>query len=284
MDAVNFMKIALSTHPENYSKVLARSFLLYRRAFFRVIFLSLVLSIIVFIPRILTVILRQDLWADVALFNPKRIGFVLIDLISLTLFTAMLWRIRCVITDMHETFFDDLKTTFRKIPRIIVASLLQIVMVLAMNLLFFVVIYYMHPETASSWKIAVPIIILFFIQFFLAFCIYLLFYFYLPTILIENEGVISSLTKSASLVWKNLWRTWIVQVTPWLAYLACLLFLQVALKINIHIYFIEDIHPPTWTSTVLHIALFALFLPWTATTMITQLRDLELRKLQKNPL
>jgi hypothetical protein len=114
-------------------------------------------------------------------------------------------------------------------------------------------------------------------QFCAIFYIYYLFYFYLPLILTENEGAFSSLKKSAVLVWRNWWRTCVVQILPWACYLIFLVIVREAFKLNLHIYFIDN-YSPTIGITCLQILLFALFIPWPAATLLVQLRDLELRK------
>jgi hypothetical protein len=104
------------------------------------------------------------------------------------------------------------------------------------------------------------------------------FYFYLALILTENQRIISSLKRSAYLVWGNWWRVANLQLTPWLINLLCLLLIKKYLPVNIHLYFVSGAEPSTFLSTLLNIIIFAIFIPWFGATLLVQLRDLELRK------
>ena len=91
------MAIAPSTTPELIRQQLVRSLALYRTAFIHVILLALVLSIIAFIPRLIALTIGQNIFASLPLFSPHKLWLVLIDIASLVFFTAILWRIRCLL-------------------------------------------------------------------------------------------------------------------------------------------------------------------------------------------
>lgn len=278
------MKIPLSTHPETINQLLVRSLKLYWYSFTKVFLLSLLISILVFIPEIITYATNNDYFANLSFFNLQRLWLLLINLGALTLFVALLWRIRCVVTDTHEAVKDDLKVALKKMPYIIVATLLTTILCMVINLLCVTFIYLTigHFNDAHTviinWKdiwvsgilIAIQTILLGYLA--IAWC------FYLPLIVIENLGILLSLKKSIRLVWKNWWRTFLAQVTPWILYIVALVILKNIINLNISLFYEQAKQTPTLSILCLHILVFALFLPWSASLLMVQLRDLELRK------
>jgi hypothetical protein len=117
----------------------------------------------------------------------------------------------------------------------------------------------------------------FIIQIMLIVYIYTLFVFLIPLIAIENRGVLGSLERSVYFVWNHWWRVFSVQFTPWISYLILLFIIRFILRIDIHIYFMEQT-PHSFAATLLHLIIFALFIPWVAAILLAQLNDLELRK------
>ena len=79
------------------------------------------------------------------------------------------------------------------------------------------------------------------------------------------------------LVWNHWWRVFSVQATPWLCYLFLLFSLKYVLGINIHIYLLGQTSHSVLIS-LLHLLIFAIFIPWVAAILVVQLKDLELRK------
>lgn len=276
------MKVAISTQPERISQLLLRSVNLYRQSFSHIFFLALTVSIIAFIPRIFTLMVGQDIFTGVALLNPRRLWLLVIDLGCLMLLTAIIWRIRCVITDAHESILDDVEVAVKKLPYIIVSSFLQFLLLYIVIFFFVVIAYFLifHNNIPGLLSIKDQIIssTIIFVQFMLIMYIFFALYFYLPIIVIENKNILSSLRKSAYLVWKNWWRTFLVQITPWIVYLLVIIFLNATIKLNLHLYFIPGASNQSLFATIIHIFIFALFIPFFATTMLVQLRDLELRK------
>jgi hypothetical protein len=274
------MKIALATQPENYRKLIKRNLDLYKRGFKHVFLVALLLSIIAFTPRILALFANPDTVKATHFLNLHNLWYILIDFACLILFTALLWRIRCVITDTHESIGDDLKIAFRKLPYIFVASLLQTFIVIAVIISCSLLLFYIYSQLSTAPALSLLQIILLTIaaslQLILTLYILYSLYFYLPIILIENNGILNSLRKSSFLVWGNWWRTFQVQITPWIIYIVLLIVLQM-LHIRVDIYFIES-NSPTFLATLIHILILALFLPWAGSLMLVQLNDLELRK------
>ena len=260
------MKISLSTHPEKNNFLLIRSLKLYRYSIQNVFFLSLLISLFLFLPQLVIQQNYQQLW------------LLLTNLSILILFTALLWRIRCVVTDAHEKIRDDIKIALKKFPYILVATLLLTAFLFIFNFLIMGIIYliatYNDPANAIviTWKDTLFADILIALQTILVSYLCVAVYFYLPIIVIEHEGILPSLKKSIRLVWKNWWRTFTVQITPWIAYVICLFLLK---------YAIESLIPRNLTLSVFmcsEIILFAFFIPWIASLLMIQLHDLELRK------
>lgn len=276
------MKVAISTQPERISQLLLRSVNLYRQTFSHIFFLALTVSIIAFIPRIFTLVVGADIFTGVALLNPRRLWLLVIDLGCLMLLTAIIWRIRCIITDAHESILDDIEVAVKKLPYIIVSSFLQFLLLYIVIFFCVVIAYFLifHNNLPGLLNLRDQIIssTIIFVQFILIMYIFFALYFYLPIIVIENKTIITSLRKSAYLVWTNWWRTFLVQITPWVVYLLVIIFLNVITNLNLHVYFIPGTSNQSLFATIVHIFIFALFIPFFATTMLVQLRDLELRK------
>ena len=271
--------IPISSHPETMDQLLLRSFRLYYATFRNVFLFALTLSIIAFIPRLIALTTGQEIFINHGIFSPERLSLALIDISCLIIFSAILWRIRCLVIGTHETIFDDLKTALRKLPYILVASVLQVLSCYIFIFLFIVFMFYVSLHQVSlilvDTNTVLAATLLLFANLIWVAYIFFAFYFYLPIILIENQGILAALSKSVKLVWKNWWRTALVQVTPWLIYLLVLITIKFLLNVNIHIYFAEP-SQSTLASTSLHMILFALFVPLFANTILVQLRDLEL--------
>lgn len=276
------MKVAISTQPERKPQLLLRSLNLYRLSITHVFFLALTVSIIAFIPRLFTLMVGEDIFTGVSLLNPRRLWLIVIDLGCLMLFTAIIWRIRCVITDKHESIREDIEVAVKKLPYIIVSSLLQFLLLYIVVFFFFAVAYFLifHNNLPGFLSLKDEILssTILFVQFVLIMYIFFALYFYLPIIVVENKTILPSLRKSAFLVWTNWWKTFLVQITPWIAYLVIIIFLNATIGLKLHVYFVPATANLSWLSTIVHILLFALFIPFFATTMLVQLRDLELRK------
>lgn len=275
------MRFTQSTEPESSNQLILRSLDLYRRAFLHVFFLALALSFIVFTPRLVALLAGQDIFENISMYNPHKLWLVLINFCALIFFTALLWRVRCVMKHQHESLLDDFSVALRKIIYIVVATILENLLILF--IIFFSVIFiyfFVFSGQQNSITTDMPTLtimfILFVLQLSVIFLIFFLLYFYLPIIVVENKKIIESLKKSAHLVWHHLSQTIWVQMTPWLIYLMTLIVIKYVFKIDLHIYFMGP-QLPTVISSLVHIVLFALFIPWVASTMLVQLHDLELR-------
>lgn len=273
------MKFALSTYPETIPHVIAQSFRLYRLVFVRVFVLSFILSTLAFIPRLTSIFIGHPLFVDTNLFSVQRLWLFLVELACLTVLTGVLWRIRCVLTDAHESMLTDIKVALKKLPYAFVAALIQFVLVVCVLLLFvlFTLHYVVYHQALLTPDLKNAFIsgFLLIVQFILVSYVYFSLCFYLPIILVENKGIFSSLSESMYLVWRNWWRTMVVQLTPWVLYLVFLGFFRSVthLQFNYQYGLVVNL-----LVAAVYIILFAAFIPWPAATLMVQLRDLEIRK------
>jgi hypothetical protein len=273
------MDTLLPEIPLNYGALIKRSLLLYKVSIKSVLFLSILLSIIAFIPRFLSLAIGQDIFYDLGPLDVHRFWLLVIDIAGLIFFISILWRIHGIICQAHEPLREDLKIGIKKVAQVFVASLIQSTLVFGSTLLIFSILLvikdYLVPSISYLHLVFFGLI--FTAQFILLLYIYSLFIFLTPIIAIENKGIISALKRSVLLVWNHWWRTISVQITPWICYLATLVIMKSLLNINVHIFFAERSHHSLFI-TFCNMILFALFIPWVAALLLVQLKDLELRK------
>lgn len=280
------MDSLLATQPESYKQIIYRSLRLYCASFFKVILLSLLLSCVVFIPRILSYATEQDILTNTSLFHINRLWLLLVDLAALTIFIGMLWRIHCVIIARHERFVEDFLMGLKKVIYAALAAFIQNILILAVGFIIIaiqVLLHHYHLLFIDTLFGTLFTVLVFFLQ--VAFLLYFatLFIFFLPLIAIENKGIFSAIKRSTSLVWNHWWRVFSTQITPWIYYLILLFIIKYVFHTNIHIYFLEQGKHTLWASLI-HLILFALFTPWVASIMLVQLNDLELRHKRNNSL
>lgn len=260
----------LPTHPENYWQLMARSMKLYRAAFLSVFILALLLSLIAFSPRLLTLYLGKNIFLSSNVFDPKRGALIFVDLISLLFFTAILEYKFRLLTNRIDTVMHDFLVACKKIFLIFLATLIQSGFILLLNISIFGTFFLLHQKYALLETHAGLLLVIIgcVLQFALWLFIYVIFTFYLPLIVVENKGALSALKRSAQLVCGNWFRTLWVQATPWVVYLLCLTCTG----------FIPHSPHAQAIATSLQILLFALLVPWLTGLLLVQLRDLELRQ------
>lgn len=273
------MEAILSKQPESNWMLLTRSINLYRMTFTRVIGLAFLLSFVVFIPRILSQILGHPLLVDQAIKDPRYLWFILVDIAGMLLFIAIFWRVYAVIHRRHETYKEDFQLALKRVFFAVIATFLQNLLILILTILIVGLFFWLNRTNLLFTLTPTGIIftlVLFVGQFLLVLYGYTLFIFMVPVIALENKGIFSSIKRSVLLVWNHWWRTFSLQVLPWMTYVFVLIILRYVLQINFNIYFLSS-SGVIW-ATLLQLVLFALFVPWVATVMLVQLHDLELRK------
>jgi hypothetical protein len=268
------MRYKPATIPETLSQVIGRAWSLYLSTFVKVFLLALTIAVITFIPKAILLYVEAN-WISLTHFQFKLIVLV-VEIIDLSLFTAILWRLQCVTTNKREKLRDDLLTAIKKVPLVIVAALLQDLLLLLVAATALHSMNPMHRDAVSILISAMPIIL----GSFLYVAIFFYFFFYLPLILTENNNPVRALWHSTQLVWENWWRVYWTQLTPWLIYFICTLACKMLLS---YITPYLPMEVMIFITLIVEIGLIAVFIPWFAATMLVQLRDLELRKKISGP-
>ena len=273
------METLLPKHPESYLPLLKRSILLYRKSFKHIYLFALILAIITFIPRFLSIVVGQDFLLKLNLFDLHRLWLFLINLISLMLYLSMLWRIHGIIDHLHEPIKEDLLLGAKKLFIVFISAIIQGLILMAVIGIVLWSQYLMYPllfPTTNFWETIFAATILI-SQFFIIVYAFTLFIFLAPLIVIENKGILSALKKTVSLVWNHWWRTFSLQLTPWISYMLLLVVIRLLFNIDFHVTLIASPDTSLWVSA-LQAIIFSLFIPWAAAVLLVQLKDLELRK------
>lgn len=268
--------------PSAYGSLIANSVLLYRKTFYRVFLLSLCVALIVFIPRILSTIIGEDIFHRGGPFNLNRLWLIALDFVSMIFIIGIFCRIYFTAKAEHEPISDDLNIGVHKVLSIFFASILQGMILCVCVLACYGLQYILHQYDLLNHDNPIGLFFLFgtfSFQLFIILYILTLFVFVIPLVAIENKGVFNAIEKSVSLTWNHWWRVFSVQMTPWIIYSLVLMGLRDFFHLDIHLYFTE-LTNPSYLATIINVALFTLYIPWYASLMLVQLRDLELRKAQ----
>jgi hypothetical protein len=279
---MNMQSRYLSTQPANYLQLIKRSFRLYRAGFKQAIIFSFMLSLVLFSPRLVSFLIGQDIYLDISLFNPERLWLLLADLVSLVLFIAIFWHYFCVARGKHESLAEDFSKGFKKVLRVFVAGIVQAVIVLGMIMLVFALQYLLFNYKllfANNLASLIFSVCFFAGTSFITFYVSALFIFQVPLIVIENRGIFSALERSALLVWNHWLRTVSVQITPWFCYIIFLILVEHIVGLKFHFYFVRQ-ESVSITASVIQIIVFTLLIPWVATLLLVQMKDLEIRNHQ----
>jgi len=273
-------KKLLPATPSSYDKIIKLSFTLYRASFAKVIWLALLMSVITFTPRLMVDLTGKNIFASFSLSNPYYWCFLLIDLLNVALFVGIIWHMYCTARKRHEPLIEDITVGIKKTLYVFAASILQAAILTAativiMGFQLLLAQFNLLFNTSALGMLFTGIV--FTLELGVIIYLYTLFFFFIPLIAIENKGILVSLEKSIALVWNHWWRTFSVQLTPWVTYLLVLGFIRYVARINVHIFFTQQLEYSIWT-TLLQLVLFALLVPWIAALMVVQLKDLELRR------
>ncbi len=278
------MDTLLPTQPSSYKELIKNSLKLYRVSFSRIIILSFFLSLVIFIPRFLSDVIGQEIFLNVPPLSPHRLWLLAVNLIGITFFIGILWRMHCIIRGFHEPLIEDLTVGIKKVIYVFAATLFESAILFAVAIAIYgfeILIKQHHLLLQQQLMMTALITLIFVLQFLLLVYISTLFVFFIPILAIENKGVIGSFEQSVLLVWNHWWRVLSLQFSPWICYLILLILIRSVLGIDIHLYFFKyTTH--SIIATLLHFIIFALFIPWVAATLLVQLKDLELRKKIKN--
>lgn len=273
------MDTILIPHPQTNRELLAQSVSLYKASFAKIYIFAILLSITVFSPRILSIIVGYNIFTNVALFNITRLWLFVLNLIGILFFIAILWHMRCTYLSVREPLIEDFYIGLRKTFYAFLAVIVQCAIMFAFAAMIYAINMTLNIGKmlfTSDLVTLIAIGVLFTVQFVLILYVSNLFYFTIPLIAVENKSILGAIEKSVSLVWNHWWRTFTLQVTPWFCYFIFLLLFR---------YFLGN---PTYTEnwlyllcdTFIYLVVFGLFIPWVAAILYVQLQDLELRKTQ----
>lgn len=271
------MLITLATTPQSNTRLFMRGLKLYFASFKHVIGLALLFSMITYIPQFLAITQGLSLLEFAQFLSFYNIIFFIVEIAAVFVFIAMLWRIRCVVTNQHESILDDFKIASKKILLIIGVGLIYM-LILAFFIFFLVTLptlSFLNKPSISTLNIVLVFLLLFFCLFVYVFYAFL---FSLPLILTEDKGVIVALKKSYVLVWGNWWRVALLLITPTLIYLFMLFIIQNLFGYNLTIRYGEAYNYKDLLILIINVILIALFVPLEGALLLLQMRDLELRK------
>ncbi len=271
------MLITLATTPQSNTRLLMRGLKLYYASFKHVIGLALLFAMVVFIPQFIAIAQGLNVLALLQLFSFYNLFFFIVDICAMFVFITILWRIRCVVTNAHESILDDFKVASKKILLIIGISLVYM-LILALFVFLLIMLparNLLNQPSEFSFNIAIMLSILYFC---IVAYIFYAFMFSLPLILTENKGIISALKKSYCLVWGNWWKVALLLITPILAYFVLLYVIQNIFHINLTIRYAEAYNAKDLFILMINVILIALVVPLHGALLLLQLRDLELRK------
>lgn len=274
------METTLPKTPLSNIALLKQSLKLYKTSFVQVIFLSILLSFTAFIPRILSELIGQDLFYNVAPLSPVRLWLIVIDIAAIIFFIGILWRMHCTLIHTRDRLLQDIRIGLKKVISAIVAVIIHAGIIYSFAMLVYGFTYLINEYTtllqANTSSLALTFVIMFTLLWLIVY-VATLFIFLIPLIAIENKNIIKALEKSILIGWNHEIRIIIVQFVPWICYLLTLVLIRNIFHIHVHIYFAGNAEH-TFVSTVVNILVFAIYIPWAAATLLLQLNDLELRK------
>lgn len=271
------METLAPARTNGYAKLIAISYKLYKKSLAQVFLLSLLLSFVVFIPRFTVILTKYDIlqrgwnWFTLVLFA--------IQFIAIFLFIGIIWHVYCIFHGKKDRLAKDFNVGVHKVISVAVAGIIQNLAIIGVSLLVFAFQVYLASQQLlfnNNLLNMIFTIAVFSLSMFLILYLVTLFAFLIPLIAIENKNVFAALNKSISLGWNHWWRIFSVQLTPWIIYAFVLAIIRYAFHIDFHIYFVSPASDSIGIS-IAHMLIFAIFIPFIATTMVVQLNDLEQR-------
>ncbi|MDA8561932.1 hypothetical protein N9L02_02325 [Gammaproteobacteria bacterium] len=142
-----------------------------------------------------------------------------------------------------------------------------LIVITFINLPFMVVIdnFSIHTVNFALFALLLSLILSLYLMFLPIFA--------LPIILIENNGIFSSIKKSLYLIWGNWFKVFVLQITPLIVYFLTIVSIKSILCLYIYLPDISN-----FLLLSIYVILMSIFMPFQASLLLLQLRDLELRK------
>ena len=237
----------LSDQPQSIFGIIANSLRLYKSVLIKILPFSLIYVVTFTLPNFLLfhliLVRKTDKFLDY--FGIAVLCFFL----STWLVMVMYYRVYLVMIGSSEGYGLAIKTAFQKF-----------VVCLITHIIFFII------TLVGMMLFLIPGIF---------FAIY--FGFYLLAIIIDQDDVVASFRRSASLVRNHWWRTFVITLVPFLA----IAIISKALEQLIDVPLVFISHVPTFEKIVhSHIimgVIMAILLPWFLTMLLCQYHDLKLR-------
>lgn len=234
---------AYSKRPQKISEVFRDGLQIYRLSFSKAALLAFIASIPSALHYALTMSAMPSLEQPGQIPAPIISHIFLLKNIILSIMAMIIWgffmaaminRMNAMITGEDNNINRSLQVAMSKFPRIAVALIIYFVIGMLGSVVFIL-----------------PGIFLF-----------VLLIFYLPLIVIDNESIFGSISRSAQLVWGNWWRTFIVILVP-------------AIVMAIPNFFVTQFN--LVTRVFIEMVWLTLFLPWMNAVILAQLNNLKLR-------
>lgn len=242
-----------ATQPLSTGKLLDNTMQLYRSSFTKSLPFVIIIALLTSMPNPW---MAHSLGADdqlvqdpFALLKGVNIAasFIIV-LVNLVLYIAVIHVIAAVMNNSYQNIASSLIIGLRKFIPILIASIVYVIALVSGTLLLII------PGVILSMSLI----------------------FFMPLMVVDNQGIIESLTSSHRLVWGEWWRTSTVLTIPVLFY--CI-FLILMLILSLSLSSVEEVLSGTSLfSATGNILLNILLLPFFLSIVLVQLNDLKLRK------
>ncbi len=242
-----------ATQPQSIGKVLDNGFKLYTFSFTKVFGLALIAAVATNLPNIMISGLRsEDPTIVLQALQSYFWVFPVMMIIGIIFFNTMIFRIDSAVKDPAKGVGVALGVGLRKAVLVIVASILYTLAVM-LGLILLVI-----PGLILSLSLL----------------------FYAALIVVDDEGIIASLTKSHRLVWGDWWRTMTVFLIPAIFFIVLYVILGfiVGLMVSRVLPLAESVEAAGRFMGIVSILVSAVGMPLFYSIMLAQLNDLKLRR------
>ena len=134
----------LAATPLTYRQLVAKSALLYKQSFTRVILLGIGIAFFTFLPRMIYDLFQVENIIRVPLFSYKQLYWYLIEIIGLIFFIAILWRMHKISHASDAPLKKDFIIGLRKIASVFIISLLQSLIMVGLLAAFYGILHLLH--------------------------------------------------------------------------------------------------------------------------------------------
>jgi hypothetical protein len=263
------MEAILNQEPQNVRQIIANSFQACKTIYLKMLFFTIVF---VLIPTAFQVATRDVFKSLVTYFY---VGLIVNGLASCLFFAFFFHYANNIITNKNIGYRNSVSTAIRKFPACFIAGIIFYLLAYSSNMLI--------PWLPSLFPAIQPIYaFIFFTLFFTIntfFAVLLLFF--IPNIVLNNNGALQSLINSAKLVHHNWWKTFLIVAVP-------ILVLSLVDFIFGHMFSfyktqaLHSANPQNYnvlfqSEKLTTSLLYALFIPWIIAAILSQYYNLKSR-------